>query len=309
MNILITGGNGFIGSHVIKKLQDYKNHRYLTYDNLSNSKNDLKNANLIIGDILDKEKLNKLFSNKKFKIDAVIHLAAQISVNYSIDHPVQDCQTNLIGLLNLLECCVDYDVNKFIFASSAAVYGDKSKLPILESEDLNPSSPYGITKATSESYLKFYSQEFGINTIVFRFANVYGERQAPWFNVTGGVISEICKKSIQGKQFTINGDGTQTRDFIHADDIADAIIKSLELDKKFEIINLSTGTETSLNQLVEEFKKLDKDFKFSHTNTSISEIYKSSLDNTKYKSLLNGPQISLSEGLKKTYQWYLDNMK
>ena len=176
MKILVTGGAGFIGSHLLQLLGRQKNVEVVVYDNLTSGRREHvpEGVRLLEGDVRDKA-LARLFLQEHF--DAVIHLAAQTMVPYSLQYPDEDCSVNLLGLLNVLECCRQGGVKNVVFSSSAAVYGDNLNIPLQEEERLLPTSAYGITKMTSEHYLRMYHDLYGLNSTVLRFANVYGERQ------------------------------------------------------------------------------------------------------------------------------------
>ena len=308
MKILVTGGAGFIGSHLLAHLDAQKEHETVVLDNLStgSAKHVPQGMKLCVGDICDFGTVDKLFAAEKF--DAVIHFAAQTMVPYSLQHPQEDCNTNLIGLLNILESCRKYGVKTVVFSSSAAVYGDNPNIPLTEDLPLMPTSCYGITKMTSEHYLRMYHDLYGINSIVLRFANVYGERQGE--GGEGGVISIFCKLLVQDKPLTVFGNGEQTRDFVYAGDIAQAAAKALNL-KGFNVINISTGRETSLNKLLDAFKSAcGHDLTVNYAPARECDIFRSVLSNDKLKSLLGFvPQMDIEHGIPKTYNDYLTRRK
>lgn len=307
MKILVTGGAGFIGSHLLNLLAQDESMSVVVIDNLSTgSRNHVpEKIKLICADIRDK-KIEKIFAEEKF--DAVIHLAAQTMVPYSLKFPLEDCDINLMGLINILECCRKYAVKSIVFSSSAAVYGDNNNIPLKENEHLMPTSFYGLTKLTSEHYLRIYHDLYGLNTVALRFANVYGERQGE--GGEGGVISIFCKLLAQGKGITIFGDGTQTRDFIYAGDVAQALKAAIKV-KGFNVINISTQKETSLNDLVKAFASAaDKDIDVTYSEMREGDIYRSVLNNERCRNLLGfTPQMQLSEGVKRTYMDYFNKIK
>lgn len=306
MEVLVTGGAGFIGSHLLRQLQDKD--KVVVLDSLfSGSREHVpEGMELVIGDVCNKEDLEKVFSAHHF--DAVVHLAAQTMVPTSIENPQLDCRINLIGVLNVLECCRKYDVPHILFSSSAAVYGDNPHVPLKENEVLRPASPYGITKMTTEHYLRVYHELYGLDATVFRFANVYGERQGE--KGEGGVVSIFCKLLSQGKGVTIFGNGEQTRDFVYAGDIARAIAAALPL-KGYHTMNVSTSTETSLHDLVQSFEaavghKIDVTYAPARTG----DILRSTLDNQALKEILQiQPEMDLASGIARTYNWYKENQK
>ena len=218
MEILITGGAGFIGSHILAQLQGRRDMDVVVFDNLSSGSKEHVPAGmeLVEGDVCDEAAVDALFADHHF--DAVIHLAAQTMVPTSVEQPVLDCQINLEGVLHVLEACRIHGTGHILFSSSAAVYGDNLHIPLKETERLVPTSPYGITKMTTEHYLRVYHELYGMDATVFRFANVYGERQGE--KGEGGVVSIFCKLLSQRQGITVFGDGNQTRDFVYAGDIA-----------------------------------------------------------------------------------------
>lgn len=304
---MVTGGAGFIGSHLLQLLTGCYDIDVVVLDNLSSGCrfNVPAKMKLIIGDIRD-DNLATLFTSEKFA--AVIHLAAQTLVPYSLKKPAEDCDINLLGLINILECCRLYGVNNVVFSSSAAVYGDNTNIPLNEEEKLMPTSCYGLTKMTSEYYLRLYYMLYGINATILRFANVYGERQG--VKSEGGVVSIFCKQLVSGKEVTVFGDGEQTRDFIYAGDIAKALFKALKL-KGYHIINVSTRKETSLNHLLATFRNvIGHDFNVIYSEQRKGDIFRSLLDNRRCCDLLDFcPSIELEEGIKRTYEGYLKNIE
>jgi UDP-glucose 4-epimerase len=306
MNILVTGGTGFIGSHVLEQLNTKDDVQVVVYDDLSSGSisHVPERMELVEGDIRDDQALETVFATHSF--DAVIHLAAQTMVPFSVGQPVLDCQVNLIGVLNVLECCRKYHVPHILFSSSAAVYGDNPNIPLKETEPVLPTSPYGITKMTTEQYLRVYHDLYGIDATVFRFANVYGERQGE--KGEGGVVSIFCKLLSQGKGVTIFGDGRQTRDFVYAGDIAHAIIGGLSL-KGFHIINVSTGKETSLHELIRCFAlAVGTQVAVTYTKPRKGDILRSVLSNDALKQWLRlTPTMTLEQGIAQTYAWYQEN--
>ena len=256
---------------------------------------------LVKGDVRSKE-MAQLFATEHF--DAVIHLAAQTMVPYSLEHPDEDCLVNLLGLINVLECCRRYAVANIVFSSSAAVYGDNLNIPLQEEEKLMPTSGYGITKMTSEHYLRMYHDLYGLNTTVLRFANVYGERQGA--GGEGGVVSIFCKLLAKGEGVTVFGNGEQTRDFVYAGDIAQALWRGCQL-KGHHVINVSTQKETSVNQLLGAFKKaVGREFPVTYAPAREGDIFRSVLSNGRCLELLGFcPTMDLQEGVARTYADYL----
>lgn len=303
MEILITGGAGFIGSHILAQLQGRRDMDVVVFDNLSSGSKEHVPAGmeLVEGDVCDEAAVDALFADHHF--DAVIHLAAQTMVPTSVEQPVLDCQINLEGVLHVLEACRTHGTGHILFSSSAAVYGDNLHIPLKETERLVPTSPYGITKMATEHYLRVYHELYGMDATVFRFANVYGERQGE--KGEGGVVSIFCKLLSQRQGITVFGDGNQTRDFVYAGDIAQAIIRALPL-KGCHTMNVSTGQETSINDLIRSFEKaVGYTVPVQYTAPRTGDILRSVLSNEALKRDLGFvPEMDLEEGIRRTYDWY-----
>lgn len=307
MKILVTGGAGFIGSHLLQLLQGQQGVEVVVYDNLSSGRREHvpKGIRLVEGDVRDAEGLANLFAREGF--DSVVHLAAQTMVPYSLSHPEEDCQINLLGLINILECCRKYAVKHIVFSSSAAVYGDNLNIPLHEEEKPMPTSAYGITKMASEHYLRMYHDLYGLNTTVLRFANVYGERQGA--GGEGGVVSIFCKLLAAGQGVTVFGNGEQTRDFVYAGDIAEALWRGSQLEGH-HVINISTQKETSVNQLLAAFKQaVGREFPVQYAPIREGDIFRSVLANGRCVELLGFcPAMNLQEGVARTYADYLQKI-
>lgn len=307
MKLLVTGGAGFIGSHLLQLLVQDADIETVVLDNLSSGSYSHVpgSIRLVEGDICDKN-IDELFAAEHF--DAVIHLAAQTMVPYSLEHPDEDCNTNLMGIINILECCRKHGVKSVVFSSSAAIYGDNLNVPLKESERPLPTSFYGLTKMASEHYLRLYHDLYGINTNVLRFANVYGERQGE--GGEGGVISIFCKLLAAGKPVTVFGNGEQTRDFVYAGDIAKALLKAVSLEGH-HTINISTQEETSLNQLLEAFRKaVGHQFTINYAPARTGDIFRSVLCHDNCREYLGFvPSMGLTEGVQRTYADYVKNFE
>ncbi len=308
MDILVTGGAGFIGSHVLEKLQKVSEQsvekiKVVVLDDLSNGSREHvpSGMELVVGDVRNRNVVEDVFSRHHFS--AVIHLAAQTMVPVSVENPLLDCQVNLGGILRILEACRKWQVPHVLFSSSAAVYGDNLHIPLKESEPLCPMSPYGITKMTTEQYMRVYHELYGLDATVFRFANVYGERQGE--KGEGGVVSIFCKLLSQGKPITVYGDGNQTRDFVYAGDIASAIVQALPLTG-YHTINVSTGTETSINDLTRSFERaIGHKAEVQYAPPRPGDIQRSVLSNKELIQTLHiKPEMTLEQGIARTYTWY-----
>ncbi len=303
MKILITGGAGFIGWHLIKVLLD-NDYKISVIDNLSTGlKSNLTDEVTFYEMDICSPKIFGIFEKERF--DAVVHLAAQTMVNASVENPLFDADINIMGGINVLEACKKNGVKRVVFASSAAVYGDISTLPIQEDFITQPTSFYGLSKLTFEKYLDIYQKSFGLDYIVLRFANVYGEKQGD--GGEGGVISSFAKKIAANQGIQIFGDGNQTRDFIYAGDIALAIEKSLKTQRINTVYNISNRKEVSINDIVALFIEIsDKDVKPVFKNARQGDIYRSTLDNIKAVDKLSwSANMDLKDGLAKTYNYFL----
>lgn len=300
MKVLITGGYGFIGSHAADRFFK-EGHDVYIIDNLSTgNKHHLtfKHKNYLLS--VEDAKCEEIFRANKF--DTVVHLAAQVSVSDSIANPAKDSESNVLGMVNMLSLSGKYGVSRFIYASSAAVYGMKSDMPIREDESCSPISPYGISKLTGELYSSRWKELYGLQTIGFRFSNVYGPRQAD--NGEGGVVSVFVNRALAGQPLRVHGDGEQTRDFIYVEDVADAIYRAScsQLDG---IYNLSTGKETSVNELIEALKELAPLPKLEYSDKRPGDIERSALDNSRVMRDLDwAPMYAIREGVHRTYRYF-----
>jgi UDP-glucose 4-epimerase len=256
-HIIVTGGNGFIGKHLVKRLLSDSSYSVASINNELVETNGKETARLTFytADIRNTGAISNIFRNEK--ADTCIHLAARISVADSIKNPQETMDVNVKGTLNVLEACHKSGVNNFVFASSAAVYGDVEKLPISENQPLSPLSPYGSSKMMAEQHISSYKNQNKIKkTISLRIFNVYGSGQAN----EADVITKFTKRLSSGRPPIISGDGMQTRDFISVDDVVDAIILSTRTMEDVEnkvtalpsIFNIGTGTPTSISQLAQK---------------------------------------------------------
>lgn len=302
MKVLVTGGAGFIGSHLVEKLLEEKC-QVMVLDNMHTGLRENVPADVILAklDVCDPQLL-PLFETEKF--DAVVHLAGQTMVNVSVDDPYYDAQVNIQGTVNVLEACRKTGVKRVVFASTAAVYGDIDEVPIQETFITRPTSFYGLSKLTVENYLQLYHQLYGLDYIALRFANVYGERQGD--GGEGGVISIFAKRVAQGKTIAIYGDGGQTRDFIYAGDIASGIWQSLRTEKANTVYNLGTKTEVSINHMVALLDQISgRTIQPDYGPVRAGDIYRSVLANDRaVEGLVWKPAVSLKEGLTRTYRYF-----
>jgi len=301
MEVLVTGGSGFIGSNIVDGLIK-EGHKAIVVDNLSTGKKENlnKEAEFYQLDIRD-QKLEKVFEENN--ITHVIHHAAQIDVQHSINDPLFDAQNNILGTINVLEMAKDYEVEKIIYASSAAVYGEPDYLPVDEEHPIKAMSPYGITKHTPEHYIKMYSELYDLKYTIFRYSNVYGPRQDP--KGEGGVVSIFVDKMLAEERPVIFGDGEQTRDFIHVYDIVKANLLALEKGDNI-LVNISTESRDSVNDLVDYLNEvLPYSLEAINEEARKGDILHSSLANGKAKELLDwSPDYDLRAGLEQTVEYY-----
>ena len=295
MKVLVTGGAGFIGSHIVDKLLA-AGIQVSILDNLSTGSRDNINPGAVFyrKDIRDDD-LPSFFRQERF--DQVIHQAAQTTVAKSLAAPYYDCDVNIRGLVNVLEASRLSGVKRVVFASSAAIYGNTAALPIQEDCEKRPASFYGESKLTGEHYLSLYAKNFGLEYIALRYANVYGDRQGD--SGEGGVISIFLKKLLAGSALTVYGDGTQTRDYIHVRDVAAANYQALLTDRPNQSLNVSTAAQTSVNDLITLLFRL--------TGQTLPVIYKAPRENDIRRSVLANqaarrnldwrPVYTLAEGL------------
>lgn len=298
MTILVTGGAGFIGSHLVAGLLSM-NFRVVVVDNLSTGKRERIKSTVEFyqGDIRNREFLKGVM--EKEQPEVIYHLAAQISVQESIKGPVEDAQTNIIGTLNLLDLAVQYKVKKIIFASSAAIYGTPKYLPIDEAHPADVLSGYAVSKYTVEHYLAVYKKLYDLDYTVLRYANVYGPGQLA--GTEGGVVVIFVQHSLAGKPPIIYGDGEQTRDFIYVQDVVAANLAALN-DGSERVINVSTGQPTSVNAVYKLLQEMTgTDIPASYQLARPGDIRHSILANLLAKQVLAWqPAYSLEEGLSET---------
>jgi len=307
MRILITGGAGFIGSHLADRL--IKNgDKVILIDNLSTGKKENINPKAKFYKIdIQSPKISDIF--KKEKPEILFHLAAQIDVRKSVEDPIKDAKINILGSLNVIknfyqESLKNTKKPKIIFSSTGgAIYGDAKIIPTPETYPEFPLSPYGICKLTIEKYLNYYWKVFNIPYVALRYANVYGPRQ----NSKGesGVVSIFIDKLFSGESPIINGSGKQTRDFVFIEDIIEANILAMKKNK-VGVYNIGTGKETDINTIFQKLKKItNSNLKAVHCLEKKGEQKRSCLDYKKaQKELSWKPKYNLDEGLIKTVEWF-----
>jgi UDP-glucose 4-epimerase len=313
MKVLVTGGAGFIGSHVVDELIQ-KRHKVVVIDDLSTGKNENINrkAKLYKLDICS-PKIAQVFKKEKF--DAVFHLAAQISAAYSMTHSLFDAKVNVLGTINLIENSLKYGVKKFIYTSSGGVlYGNAKKLPTPEDYPLNPICPYGVSKLTAENYLRYYFKNFNFNFIALRYGNVYGPRQDG--KGEAGVVAIFIENFLAKKPCIVYGDGNQTRDYVYVKDVARANVMFLETDTrnwkiKDRFLNVGTEKEITVNNIYQILKLIfNSKTKIIYQEGRMGDIYRSCLDASKIKKLLKWkPKYIFKDGIKETVKWFTNKAR
>ena len=302
MNILVTGGAGFIGSHIVDAyIAD--GHSVVVVDDLSSGVKENLNpkAEFYQLDIRGHE-IQQIFERHSF--DVVNHLAAQMDVRRSVADPMFDASVNVIGGLNIFESARRSGIKKIIFSSTGgAIYGEQDYFPADEEHPVRPLSPYGITKLVTEKYLFYYKEVHGVEHVVLRYANVYGPRQNP--HGEAGVVAIFAKKMIQGEQPIINGDGKQTRDYTYVGDVVRANLLALKYPGS-NVFNIGTGVETDVTQLFRILRELlSPECPEKHGPPMMGEQLRSVISAAKiHRELAWSPGISLSEGLKMTAEFF-----
>ncbi|MDY6964342.1 MAG: NAD-dependent epimerase/dehydratase family protein [Halobacteriota archaeon] len=292
--VLITGGLGQIGSYIVERLCN--EHEVTVIDNFSSTvKEEVPDGVMVIrADVQDRCVRDVVCNN-----DVIIHAAAQVSVEKSTQDPIHDAENNVIGTLNLLEAARQADIKRFVYLSSAAVYGNPTYLPIDEEHPQNPLSPYGVSKLSAEKYCVAYNRAFGLPTVCLRVFNVYSPRQSPQ-NPYSGVISTFIERVVDDKPPVIFGDGSQTRDFVSVHDIVDMVCLVMEKDEAAgEVFNVGTGIVTRIDDLaIKTIKLFGKDLVPQYTEPRRGDIVDSYTDISKARETGYSPKVMLDEGLK-----------
>jgi nucleoside-diphosphate-sugar epimerase len=309
--VLVTGGAGFIGSHIVDKLLE-KGFEVTVFDNLDTGKIEnieshqgKENFHFVKGDIRDLDLIKKTLKG----VDVVFHEAALASVTLSVQNPILSNDINVTGTLNLLKASSDLGVKRFIYASSAAVYGDTKTPEKREDMSTNPRSPYGISKLAAEDYVKIFHRLYGLETVSLRYFNVYGPRQR--FDLQcayGGVITIFTNRLLRDLPPIIFGDGEQTRDFVYIGDVVEANMLALEIkDAAGEAFNIGTGLSVSVNQIAETLKDImnKHELKTVHADPRPADGRHGYANITKAEKTLGfHPKVSIKDGLVKLVDWY-----
>ncbi len=319
-NILVTGGAGFIGSHLVDRLISEKANKIIVYDNFSSGKKDFikgKPIKVVEGDILDFKKLNKNMKD----VDIVSHHAAELEVFTGIKNTIHDLRTNAEGTLNVLNAALKNNVRKLIYASSGGVYGQAQVIPETENHPLMPHWPYGVSKLAGEKYCLQYFLLYGFPTISFRYGIVYGPRE--WY---GRVLTLFIKRVLEGKPPIIFGDGNQRRDYVYIDDVVDANILAIKSEKgNGKAFNVGGNAHYTIKQVAEIVIKLinpeikpiyddpkpGKSSKYQPNRKRLpGELRDFILDNTLINTILKyNPKIRFEKGVKKEIEWIKNNIK
>ncbi len=306
MKILVTGGAGFIASHVTDRYLQL-GHEVAVVDNLSTGfrENINKDAIFYEEDIRKFDAIDKIF--KDFKPDIVNHHAAQMDVRKSVEDPVYDAECNILASLNLIIKAVEYNVKRFIYISTGgAVYGEPKELPVKETHPINPECQYGISKHTVEHYLYLYKLLYGLDYVVLRYPNVYGPRQNPMGEA--GVVAIFCGKMLKNEQPVIFGDGEQLRDYVYIDDVVEANV--LALNKGSGIYNIGSGIGSSVNFIYRILAdELGYKNKPVYDRPRKGEIYKIYLNADLAKKELGWSyKVKFEEGLRRTARWFKERL-
>lgn len=315
MRVLITGGAGFIGSHIVDQLKA-AGHEPFVIDDLSSGfrQNVPTGVPLFQVDVRDAAAVDRIFA--EVRPQWVCHQAAQMSVSRSVREPAFDADVNVLGLVKTLEAAAKHGVDRFVFASSGGVlYGNVFE-PADESHPADPISPYGVSKWAGEKYLQFFAREHGMKTVALRYANVYGPRQNP--HGEAGVVAIFCKLMLNGQQATINGDGSIVRDYVFVDDVANANLRAMQTDlaEPFTAINVGTGVPTTVNQLADQLLRECTAAATSigasivvpkpkHGPFRAGDLQSNLVSPATAKKLLSWePKTNLADGVRRTVEWF-----
>lgn len=297
LKVLVTGGAGFIGTHLVNRLTS-EGHHVIVIDKKMKKKE--MNPLITYYNIhIQDESISSIFAKERPSV--IFHFAAQTSVSNSMNNPYEDAENNILGTLQLLKNATTYNVQKFIFASSAAIYGSPQHLPIREHHPIQPTSFYGLSKAVGEQYIAIFSSLYHIDYTILRFSNVYGPGQC--FHGETNIITKLMESFHTTSPLVIFGDGTQTRDFIYVHDVINACLQALYCFES-RTLNISSNTETSINQLINILSRLTaRALPFQYGPQKQGDIWHSRLQNEKARQFLHWkPEFSIKQGLIETLQ-------
>lgn len=300
MRVLVTGGCGFIGSHICDALQA-DGHEVLALDNLSSGKRERVRCAVAVADITDQAALDGAFT--RFRPEAVVHAAAQVMLRASLERPAFDAQQNIIGTINVLEACRVHGVRRVIYTSTGgARYGEPKRLPVTEDDAALPLSPYGISKHAAEHYVRIYARLHGISSLILAFGNVYGPRDDPR---TCRVMSVFIDKLMRGERPAVFGDGEQTRDFLYVKDIAQVVARNLTKETEDMLFNLASGEQVSVNRI---FGLVERELR-----TGLAPVYAPAvkgevrdivLDIARARAQLGFSPTPIEKGVEETVAWF-----
>jgi len=302
-HILVTGGAGFIGSHIAEEFLR-RGWRVSVVDDLSTGRttNVAQGVELHVADLCDPASGDLI---RRLQPDAISHHAAQIDVRKSVVDPARDAEMNIVATVRLLELAREIGVKRFVFASTGgAIYGEPLTVPQTEEHACQPLSPYGCAKLAVEHYLHYFHVVHGLSTLALRYANVYGPRQNP--HGEAGVVAIFAARLLRGESVTINGDGTQTRDYVHVRDVVAANVAAVEHGELHGSFNVGTGIEVSVNKLYAAMiGVLGLDLQPQHGAAKVGEQMRSVIDGTRLRAIAGLPEpVALEQGLVDTLQWF-----
>jgi UDP-glucose 4-epimerase len=306
MRILVSGGAGFIGSHTVDALAARGGHEIAVIDDLTAGKRErvAARARFYQADLRDLAAVRGVIERERPEV--LMHLAAQMDVRRSVADPAFDAQVNLVGFLNLMEAGRAHGLSRVVFSSTGgAIYGEQESFPCDEAHPLRPVSPYGVAKLATEKYLFFYHEQYGIDYVALRYANVYGPRQDP--HGEAGVVAIFCGRILEGRPVTIYGDGEQTRDYVYVGDVVGANLAALESTVS-GAFNIGTGIETSVNQLYEALARTAGTSRAAEFGPPRAGEQRRSviLPERAARELGWRPQVELSNGLAQTLRFFRD---
>ncbi|KPK62701.1 UDP-glucose 4-epimerase [candidate division WOR_3 bacterium SM23_42] len=300
MKILVTGGCGFIGSHIVDAYVA-KGHEVVVIDDLSTGNIDNLNRKAKFYQEKIYNNIAGIFEEEKFQL--INHHAAQINVRTSVDDPIYDAQVNVLGTTNLLHLASRYGIKRFIFASSGgAVYGEPDEYPINENAALAPLSPYGASKVAAEKYIMTFARLYNMDYVILRYSNVYGPRQI--IKSEAGVISIFTDRILRSQSCDVYGDGEQIRDYVFVGDVVEANLLALECTPN--IFNIGTNVETSVNDLIDVFSSIvKKEVVHQHIEPRPGEVFRNVLDYSRAFTQINWqPKTKLEDGILKTFEYF-----
>jgi UDP-glucose 4-epimerase len=302
--VVVTGGAGFIGSHIVDKLVARKHEVHIIDDLSSGSRNNIAHQSQVKLHVLDIRSNEARECVERLAPDFVVHAAAQVSVRISMDQPALDTDLNVTGLVNILSALTSHKGAHVVFLSSGgAIYGEQVAFPAKEDHPIKPESVYGLSKRVGEEYLEFWSRTWGVTSTSLRLSNVYGPRQNP--HGEAGVVAIFCERLLAGKSIAINGSGKQTRDFVYVEDVAEAVGRAVDTRASGEF-NIGTAKETSVTALAEQLRALTAPgAEIVYAEAKPGEQMRSCIDNSAAKAKLAwSPKVDFEQGLKHTVSWY-----